>query len=143
MPQTIKSQIARLERALQKLKARVESQERESWNAHHVSGNVTLRAFLLAAGLNLPKSKRKLLGSPLFVQSQKTNTPIGLVKCKRVRTVGGIPYSGGPETINTYAPHVIAAVLIAKGFAVEVPSPSALLNAEQTLAHHLQELKGN
>jgi hypothetical protein len=101
------------------------------WKVQEVEGNVSLKVYLLAAGLCLTPQQCMQLGARCNYRSRVMGSAIGKMQQRRGRTakLSAGHCRHGWHLVSTFPPDAIAIELKTLGFAHQQPSPAKLLAA--------------
>lgn len=125
------------QRRVCEVKAGVEGQKQKLarqlahlWKVQEVEGNVSLKAYLYAAGVSLTPRQCMSLGARCHYRCKVFGDPVGHIRQKRrkmAQEVKGI--RAGYQTVATFPPQHITVELRALGFEHEAPAVEAVTKA--------------
>lgn len=121
-----------MERGIEQTRETLQRKHNAYWHAMDVEGNVSIKAYILAAGLELTTQERMILGARVSYRSKLAGDPIGKIRQRRNRlscrvSKGACHY--GWHRVATFDAKHIHAELICLGFIHDVPTVEALAAA--------------
>jgi hypothetical protein len=121
-----------LERGIEQTRETLQRKHDAYWHALEVEGNVSIKAYLLAAGIEMTTKERMVLGARVAYRSKLAGSPVGKVRQRRNRAAqrcspGNVHY--GWHKVATYSPEHLHAEIEGLGFPHAMPGAEALAAA--------------
>ena len=123
-PAMDKENIKIREARIAKLVHSLEVERQRLWATREVGGNVCIKAYLRAIGLELSKNETVSLAKNIRTRALAFGQVIGKVRMRRYRRDEQKDYMNRWETVSTFAPEVIYAALIEGEWVPENTAPA-------------------
>jgi prophage antirepressor-like protein len=127
MRQLDQRRVCEVKAGVEGVKQKLARQLAHLWKVQEVEGNVSLKAYLYAAGVNLTPKQCMSLGARCHYRCKVFGDPVGHIRQKRRRMreeVKGV--RAGYQTVATFPPQHITVELRTLGFEHEEPSAEKL-----------------
>lgn len=127
MRQLDQRRVCEVKAGVEGVKQKLARQLAHLWKVREVEGNVSLKAYLYAAGVSLTPKQCMSLGARCHYRCKVFGDPVGHIRQKRrkmAQEVKGI--RAGYQTVATFPPKHITVELRALGFEHEEPSAEKL-----------------
>lgn len=123
--------VREIETGIEGTKKKLAAQLGHLWKVQEVDGNVSLKSYLLAAGLTLPAKHCMMLGARCAYRCKVFGDPVGKIRQRRGRhdrTSAGHQRFGW-HCVSTFPPHHIAVEVRGLGYEHAQPGEGALRGA--------------